>query len=116
MVHSTARKERATPMPHPAHPDDDRGCVRLVLAVPLTLLTLTAAFFCRTALTIRPSGPWDDQAYAAIALSCVLTLMTAAAVLLLRLLPSVRRLVGWGWVTPALALGMVAAVRWAWLG
>ncbi|UXY30936.1 hypothetical protein [Streptomyces sp. HUAS TT20] len=45
----------------------------MVLAVPLTLLTLIAAFFCWTALTMRPSGPWDDDAYAAIVLSCVLT-------------------------------------------
>ncbi|MFE1886195.1 hypothetical protein [Streptomyces diastatochromogenes] len=103
-------------MPRPAHPENDRGRIRLVLAVPLTLLTLTAAFFCWTALTIRPSGPWDDEAYGGIVLSCVLTLTAAAAVLLLRLLPSVRRFLGWGWVTPALALGVVAAVRWAGVG
>jgi hypothetical protein len=45
-----------------------------VLAVPLVLLTLIAAYFCRMALTISPSGSWDDDAYAGIVLSCVLTI------------------------------------------
>ncbi|MET8243725.1 hypothetical protein ABZV31_04380 [Streptomyces sp. NPDC005202] len=99
-------------MTHHSHPDDDRDCLRLVLAVPLTLLTLVAAYFCWTALTIRPSGPWDDDAYAGIVLSCVLTIGAAAAVTGLRLLPSVRRVMGWGWVMPALVLGVVAGVRW----
>ena len=93
---------------------DDRGCLRLVLAVPLTLLTLAAGFFCWAALVTRPSGPWDDDAYAAIALSCVLTLLTAAAALGLRLLG--RRVLGWAWAAPALALAAAAAVRWAALG
>ncbi|MFE2100280.1 MULTISPECIES: hypothetical protein [unclassified Streptomyces] len=99
-------------MPRPAHPDDDRGCVRPVLAVPLTLLTLIAAYFCWTALTIRPSGSWDNDAYAGIVLSCVLTIGAAGAATGLWLLPSVRRVMGWGWVVPAVALGVVAGVRW----
>ncbi|KOG43050.1 hypothetical protein [Streptomyces resistomycificus] len=99
-------------MTHPAHPDADRGCLRLVLAVPLTLLTLVAAYFCWTALTISPSGSWDDDAYAGIVLSCVLTIVAAAAATGLWLLPSVRRVMGWGWVVPALLLGVVAGVRW----
>ncbi|MFF3147274.1 hypothetical protein ACFVRU_37525, partial [Streptomyces sp. NPDC057927] len=74
--------------------DNDRGCLRLVLAVPLILLTLVAAYFCWTALTIRPSGPWDDDAYAGIVLSCVLTIGAAGAVAVLWLLPSVRRVMG----------------------
>jgi hypothetical protein len=99
-------------MTSPHHPDDDRGCLRPVLAVPITLLTLVAAFFCWTALTMRPSNPWDDEAYAAIVLSCVLTIGAAGAAIGLWLLPSVRRVLGWGWVAPALLLGVMAGVRW----
>ena len=88
----------------------------MVLAVPLTLLTLAAAVCCWAALTIRPSGPWDDDAYAGIELACVLAITATTAALGLRLLPSVRQVTGWSWVAPALALGAVAAVRWACLG
>ncbi|MFF4969872.1 hypothetical protein [Streptomyces sp. NPDC001037] len=100
-------------MTRPSHPDNDRGGLRLVLAVPLTLLTLIAAYFCWTALTIRPSGSWDDDAYAGIVLSCVLTIGAAGAATGLWLLPSVRRVMGWGWVVPAVMLGVVAGVRWS---
>ncbi|MFJ1608131.1 hypothetical protein ACIOHS_32845 [Streptomyces sp. NPDC088253] len=99
-------------MTSPSHVDNDRGCLRLVLAVPLILLTLVAAYFCWTALTIRPSGPWDDDAYAGIALSCVLTIGAAGVVAVLWLLPSVRRIMGWWWVGPAALLGVIAVIRW----
>jgi len=100
--------------PTPALPeDDDRGCLRVVLALPLTVLTLIAAYFCWTALTIRPSGAWDDDAYRGIVLSCVVTIGAAGSVIALWLLPSVRRVMGWAWVVPSLVLGVVAAVRWA---
>ncbi|MFJ2396419.1 hypothetical protein ACIOTI_27180 [Streptomyces sp. NPDC087843] len=92
--------------------DSDRGCLRLVLVVPLILLTLAAAYFCWTALTIRPSGPWDDDAYAGIVLSCVLSIGAAGAVAVLWLLPSVRRTMRWWWVGPAVLLGVIAAIRW----
>ncbi|MFF7594432.1 hypothetical protein [Streptomyces mirabilis] len=97
---------------HSSHPDEYRGCLRLVVAVPLTLLTLIAAYFCWMALTISPSGSWDDDAYAGIVLSCVLTIGAAGAATGLWLLAPVRRVMGWGWVLPALSLGAVAAVRW----
>lgn len=58
-------------------PSDDRGWLRLVLAVPITLFTLIGAASCWTALTIRPSGPWDDDAYGGIELSCLLTIGAA---------------------------------------
>ncbi|MBP2051326.1 hypothetical protein J2Z21_004297 [Streptomyces griseochromogenes] len=99
-------------MPRPHHPDDDRGCLRMVLAVPLALLTLVAAFFCWTALTVRPSGPWDDDAYRGIVLSCVFAIGAAVSAAALWALPSVRRIMGWWWAGPALLLGAVAAVRW----
>ncbi|WP_409473966.1 hypothetical protein [Streptomyces sp. HC307] len=99
-------------MTSPSNVDDDRGCLRLVLAVPLALLTLIAGYFCWTALTIRPSGSWDDDAYAGIVLSCVLTIGAAGAAGALWMLPSVRRVIAWWWVAPALLLGVVAGVRW----
>ncbi|MGW1541541.1 hypothetical protein ACWCPM_15125 [Streptomyces sp. NPDC002309] len=95
-----------------SHVDDDRGCLRLVLAVPLILLTLIAAYFCWTALTIQPSGPWDDDAYAGIVLSCVLTIGAAGAAAVLWVLPPVRRVMRWLWAGPALLFGVVATVRW----
>ncbi|MFH9553605.1 hypothetical protein [Streptomyces sp. NPDC017435] len=100
-------------MTTPSPVDDDRGCLRLVLAVPLTLLTLIAAYFCWTALTITPSGPWDDDAYAGITLSCVLTIAAAGSAAALWLLPSIRRALPWWWLLPSLLLGTVAGVRWA---
>lgn len=99
-------------MTRSSHPDDDRKYLRLVFAVPLTLLTLIAGYFCWTALAIRPSGSWDDDAYAGIVLSCLLTIGASGAATGLWLLPSVRRAMGWGWVAPALALGITAGVRW----
>ncbi|MEU5533953.1 hypothetical protein [Streptomyces sp. NPDC020362] len=98
-------------MTSPSHVDDDRGCLRLVLAVPLILLTLVAAYFCWTALIIRPSGPWDDDAYAGVVLSCVLTIGAAGAAAALWVLPPVRRVMQW-WAGPAVLLGVVAGVRW----
>ncbi|MET7285421.1 hypothetical protein [Streptomyces sp. NPDC005573] len=100
-------------MTTPSHADDERGCLRVVLAVPLVLLTLMAGYFCWTALTITPSGTWDDDAYAGIVLSCVVTLAAAGAAGALWLVPSVRRAVPWWWVFPAVLLGAVAGVRWA---
>ncbi|MGW2424463.1 hypothetical protein ACWC0C_35375 [Streptomyces sp. NPDC001709] len=100
-------------MNDPSRVDDDRGCLLLVLAVPLALLTLIAAYFCWTALTIRPSGSWDHDAYAGIVLSCVLTIGAAAAAAAMWALPPVRRVMRWWWMGPALLLGGVAAVRWA---
>ncbi|MBV1950162.1 hypothetical protein [Streptomyces sp. BV129] len=93
--------------------EDDRGCVVLVLAVPSALLTLVAAYFCWTALTIRPSGPWDDDAYAGIVLSCVTAVGAAVTAAAVWLLPPVRRVMPWWWLLPPVLLGAVAAVRWA---
>ncbi|MFD7163894.1 hypothetical protein [Streptomyces violascens] len=92
--------------------DDDSGLLRMLLAIPLTLLTLMAAYFCWTALTIRPSGTWDDSAYTAIVVSCVLTIGAAACSAAMWLAPSVRRAVPWWWACPVLVLGAVAGVRW----
>ncbi|MFF1690031.1 MULTISPECIES: hypothetical protein [unclassified Streptomyces] len=97
-------------------PDDDRGCLRVVLALPFSVLTLTAAYFCWMALTIRPAGVWDDDAYRGIVLSCVVTIAAAGSAVALWLLPSVRRVMGWAWVAPALVLGVTAAARWAFGG
>ncbi|MFB6672257.1 hypothetical protein ACFCWG_07640 [Streptomyces sp. NPDC056390] len=95
-----------------APPDADRGCLRVALALPFGVLTLIAAYFCWTAMSIRPYGSWDDDAYTGIALSCAVTIAAAGSAAALWLLPSVRRVIGWWWVAPALALGVAAAVRW----
>ncbi|MFF9621710.1 hypothetical protein [Streptomyces griseosporeus] len=92
--------------------EGDRGCLRFVLAVPLLLFTLLAAYFCWTALTIRPSGTWDEEAYGGITLSCALTVGAAAAGAGFQLLPTVRRVMPWWVVSPVLLLGLVAGLRW----
>ncbi|MFE5684687.1 hypothetical protein [Streptomyces sp. NPDC056512] len=76
------------------------------------MLSVIAAYFCWTAMTIRPSGSWDDDAYGGIVLSCVVTLAAAGSAVALWLLPSVRRVMGWAWIAPVTVLGVAAAVRW----
>ncbi|MFE5219880.1 MULTISPECIES: hypothetical protein [unclassified Streptomyces] len=98
---------------HLDDPLDNRGGVRRVLAVPVALLTLVAAFFCWAALVTRPNGPWDEGAYAGITAACLLTLAAAGAVTALWLLPSVRRAMGWAWTAPALTLAALAILRLA---
>lgn len=90
----------------------NRRHLRVLFAVPLTQLTLSAAYFCWTALTIRPAGVWDDDAHRGIVLSCVVTIAAAGSAVALWLLPSVRRVMGWAWIAPALVLGAAAVVRW----
>ncbi|MYW68260.1 hypothetical protein GTY65_29925 [Streptomyces sp. SID8379] len=101
--------------PHSARPDlsdEDRGCVRLVLAVPIGILTLLSAYFCWTALTIEPQGVWDIPAHRGIELSCFVTVVFGVALVALWLPRSVRRVISWTWVAPGAVLGIVAAVRW----
>jgi hypothetical protein len=92
---------------------EDDGCLRWVLALPLVLLYLLAAWFLYLATTIRPSGGWDDDARAGIVLSCVITIAASLLALVIAALPSVRRVMGPWWAAPALILGGVAAIRWA---
>ncbi|GGS05285.1 hypothetical protein GCM10010269_50170 [Streptomyces humidus] len=80
----------------------------MVLAVPLTLLTLVAAHFRWTAPTITPSDTRDDDASAGIVLSCVVTLAAAETAAAPWLMPSARRSMPWWWILPALLLGLVA--------
>ncbi|MFH9733891.1 hypothetical protein [Streptomyces sp. NPDC017260] len=56
----------------PHHPDDDRRLLRVILAVPVVLLTLAAAFFLWLAVSTRPDGDWDQAAYGGIELACAL--------------------------------------------
>ncbi|MFF9359919.1 hypothetical protein [Streptomyces griseoluteus] len=56
---------------------------------------------------------WDDDAYAGIVPACVTSAGAAAATVAVCVVPAVRRVLGWGWVVPALVLGVVAGVWWA---
>ncbi|MFE5208974.1 hypothetical protein [Streptomyces sp. NPDC056600] len=96
----------------PHHPDDDRTALRVLFAVPVGLLTLVSGFFLWLALVTRPDGAWDEAAYGGIELGCVLAILSAGAVGALWLAPSVRRVMRWPWLTPALLLGLAAVVRW----
>lgn len=91
---------------------DDRGCLRLVLGVPLVILHLLAGYCCYGALTIRPSGPWDEGALMGIELSCLLTIVLSAAALLITTASSVRRVMAPWWFAPPAAMTVVAVVRW----
>ncbi|MFF7494628.1 MULTISPECIES: hypothetical protein [Streptomyces] len=93
---------------------DDSGCLRWVMAVPLTILYALAAFCCYTALITRPSGSWDQDAYGAIALMSFLALALSALGLLVTVAPpTVRRAMGPWWLMPPLVISTVAAIRWA---
>ncbi|MFG3552546.1 hypothetical protein [Streptomyces sp. NPDC047725] len=96
----------------PHHPDDDRRLLCAILAVPLTLSTLAAAFFLWLAISTRPDGDWDEAAYGGIELACVLAVVSAGVVGALWLAPSVRRVMRWPWAVPAVLLGLAAVVRW----
>lgn len=94
-------------------PEDDSGCLRRVMAVPLTILYVTAAFCCYTALITRPSGSWDQEAYGAITLMCSLAIAVSTLGLLLTVAPpTVRRAMGPWWLTPPLILSGIAVARW----
>ncbi|MFF2224018.1 hypothetical protein ACFVV7_11970 [Streptomyces globisporus] len=95
-------------------PGDDSGCLRRIMAVPLTILYALAAFCCCTALITRPSGSWDQDAYGAIALMSFLALALSALGLLVTVAsPTVRRAMGPWWLAPPLVISVVAAMRWA---
>ncbi|MGW4229283.1 hypothetical protein ACWEF9_08340 [Streptomyces sp. NPDC004980] len=95
-------------------PVDDSGCLRWVMAVPLTILYTIAALCCYAALTIRPSGSWDRDAYGAIALASWLTVTAGVLGLLLTVVPpTVRRATGPWWLAPPLILSTIVVVRWA---
>ncbi|MBJ6642678.1 hypothetical protein [Streptomyces sp. BSE7-9] len=96
----------------PHHPDDDRCPLRLILAVPVVLLTVVSAFFLWLAINTRPDGDWDQAAYGGIERGSALAVVSAGAVGPLWLVPSVRRVMRWPWAVPAVVLGVAAVARW----
>ncbi|MFD7700621.1 hypothetical protein [Streptomyces caelestis] len=96
----------------PYHPGDDRRLLRVILAVPVALLTLAAVFFLWLAINTRPDGGWDQAAYGGIELASALAVVSAGAVGALWLAPSVRRVMRWPWAVPAVVLGVAAVARW----
>lgn len=92
---------------------DDSGCLRRVIAVPLTIIYAIAAFCCYTALITHPAGSWDQDAYGAITLMCFLTIaVSALGVLVILAPPTVRRAMGPWWLAPPLILSAIAVARW----
>ncbi len=96
----------------PYHPDDDRRLLRVILAVPVVLLTVVSAFFLWPAVNTRPDGDWDQAAYGGIELGSALAVVSAGAVGARWLAPSVRRVMRWPWAVPAVVLGVAAVARW----
>ncbi|WSM43254.1 hypothetical protein OIE99_04830 [Streptomyces cellulosae] len=62
----------------PHHPDDDRRLLRVILAVPVVLLTVVSAFFLWLAVNTRPDGDWDQAAYGGIELGSALAVARRA--------------------------------------
>ncbi|MEU9061007.1 hypothetical protein AB0D13_19690 [Streptomyces sp. NPDC048430] len=94
-------------------PGDDSGCLRRVMAVPLTILYVIAAFCCYAAVTTRPSGSWDHDAYGAITLLRCLTVAVSVLGLLVTVVPpTVRRAMGPWWLVPPLTLSLIATAWW----
>ncbi|MFE4450898.1 hypothetical protein [Streptomyces sp. NPDC056796] len=109
---SESDRSGTTPVPLPL-PQDDSGCLRWVMAVPLTILYAIAAFCCYTALITRPSGVWDQDAYGAISLMCGLAVAACVLGLLVTVgPPTVRRAMGPWWLAPPLLLNVIATARW----
>ena len=107
------REQRLTVLVgRPHHPDDDRRLLRVILAVPVVLLTVVSAFFLWLAVNTRPDGDWDQAAYGGIELGSALAVVSAGAVGALWLAPSVRRVMRWPWAVPAVVLGVAAVARW----
>ncbi|WP_455362425.1 hypothetical protein [Streptomyces sp. SYSU K21746] len=100
----------------PYHPDQDKGCLRWVLGVPLVTLHLLAAGACYYALTIRPANEAEtDEADFGIAMMSVFVFSLSALALLITLVPSNRRALGRWWLVPPVALSLLASLRWAML-
>ncbi|WP_265862468.1 hypothetical protein [Streptomyces sp. SKN60] len=99
---------------YPHSEDEDAGCLRWVMGVPLVMLHVIAAAFLCVALAVQPGGPWDHDAYTGIAMACLTTVLTNALALAITVLPpTVRRAMGPWWLAPPLVMGAVALVRWA---
>ncbi|WP_279331463.1 hypothetical protein [Streptomyces sp. OS603R] len=64
----------------PHHPHGDRRLLRVILAVPVVLLTVVSAFFLWLAINTRPDGDWDQAAYGGIELGSALAVVSAGAV------------------------------------
>ncbi|RSS79555.1 hypothetical protein [Streptomyces sp. WAC06614] len=92
---------------------EDRGCLRWVLGVPLTLVHLLNAFCVYSAVAFAPQGEWDDQGYAGITMACICAIALSLLGLAVTAIPSVRRAMGPWWFAPPLVLGAIAFVR-AW--
>ncbi|WP_329381015.1 hypothetical protein OG625_16380 [Streptomyces sp. NBC_01351] len=95
---------------------EDRGCLRWVLGVPLTLVHLLNAVAVFAALFAGPQGEWDHQGYAGVAAMCLISMCLSVLGLLITLIPGVRRAMGLWWLAPPIVLGLIAYVRGETLG
>ncbi|MBW5481234.1 hypothetical protein [Streptomyces bambusae] len=90
---------------------EDRGCLRWVLGVPLTLIHLLNAFFVYSAVAFSPQGDWDDQGYAGLGAVCLASVALSVLGVLITLIPSVRRAMGLWWFAPPVVLAVIAIIR-----
>ncbi|MFE2325759.1 hypothetical protein ACFXD5_17855 [Streptomyces sp. NPDC059385] len=90
---------------------EDRGCLRWVLGLPLTVIHLLNAIAVFVALFAGPQGEWDDQGYAGVAAVALVSIALSLLGLLITLIPSVRRAMGPWWLAPPVILGAIAWVR-----
>ncbi|MFD9410832.1 hypothetical protein ACFWBN_27945 [Streptomyces sp. NPDC059989] len=95
---------------------EDRGCLRWVLGVPLTLIHLLNAFSVFAAVFVGPEAEWDHHGYENTAMMCLVAMCLSVLGLLITLIPSVRRAMGLWWLAPPLVLGLIAYIRGETLG
>ncbi|MFC9296442.1 hypothetical protein ACFTWH_12375 [Streptomyces sp. NPDC057011] len=95
---------------------EDRGCLRWVLGVPLTLIHALNAGAVALAVFAGPQGEWDHQGYEGVSAMCLISLCLSVLGLALTLIPSVRRAMGLWWLAPPVILGLIAFIRGETLG
>ncbi|MCX5377786.1 hypothetical protein [Streptomyces sp. NBC_00091] len=89
---------------------EDRGCLRWVLAVPLALIYLPAAYLCYVSLALRPDSPYD-QLHDDVRFTADVSVFLCFAGLLLTAVPVFHRNLGRWWYAAPFLLAAVAFTR-----
>ncbi|MFJ7776468.1 hypothetical protein [Streptomyces yangpuensis] len=89
---------------------EDRGCLRLVLAVPLVVLYVPAVFACYLALAMRPYSPYDQLREDARFLGGFSVFLCLLG-LLITITPLYRRTMTRWWFAAPVLLATLAYVR-----
>ncbi|WP_046779331.1 hypothetical protein [Streptomyces yangpuensis] len=89
---------------------EDRGCLRLVLAVPLVALYVPAAYTCCLALAMRPASPYDQMREDARFMGGFSVFLCLLG-LLITVTPLYRRTMGRWWFAAPVLIAATAYAR-----